>query len=631
VNASGQCGQTRSFIYDNRGFLTSETHPENGSTTYVSHDARGHLRRRYTGAPFQFDVELDYDRAERLVQAGQRLTASDTRPLKLFVYAEANDGTNRKNGRLFEAVRYNWLEIPAATPIPYNVQVVETYAYGDPDGNVSSRETKDYPCPVSAGQDCESLRPVAVNHSFRQEFTYDELDATKTLAYPKCLLGGCTTLADRSVTNTHVSGMLTSVAAANTASAAITYHESGLVKAVVRGNAVTDTQLIDPLMPGRPLEIVTTGATTVGACIAPSFTQQPASVTIEQGASATLTALATGENGQAITYQWYRGTAADVTHPLGTGTSVSVSPASTTNYWVRATNSCGATPSTTAQVTVCDPAEITAGQANLTMTSGEARTLQISAAGSPSLSFAWFTVAGGIETVIPSATEASLTIGPHQTTTYRVRVTNDCGEASDDATVTVVDPPAVPGFVSALYNAGTGRVDLSWPSSTSDVGISHYVIRRLPANVVFQISHPVLSYSDQTALVANKAYVYRVTAVDNNGVSSGESAPDLASVRAFTTDPLPGPGLAIVEAVHISELRSAVDGVRFAVGLPPAWSSYAPPVGLPVNAADFTQLRDRLNEARAALSMSLITFSAPVTPGQPISGTTLTELRDGVK
>ena len=42
----GTCGQERKFSYDNRGFLTSETHPENGTTTYGSYDAHGHVITR---------------------------------------------------------------------------------------------------------------------------------------------------------------------------------------------------------------------------------------------------------------------------------------------------------------------------------------------------------------------------------------------------------------------------------------------------------------------------------------------------------------------------------------------------------------------------------------------------------
>jgi hypothetical protein len=197
--------------------------------------------------------------------------------------------------------------------------------------------------------------------------------------------------------------------------------------------------------------------------------------------------------------------------------------------------------------------------------------------------------------------------------------------------VTVVDPPTVPGFVVAIYNSGTGRNDISWGAATSSVGISHYLVKRQPGNVIFSVNYPTVSFSDQTSLVTGKAYVYRVAAIDNNGISSVDAGPDLASVRTFTTDPVPGPGLATVQAVHVSELRSAVDAVRFAVGLPLAWSSYAPPVGLTVSAADFTQIRDRLNEARAALQISLVSFTAPVGPGQPVARTTLTELRNGVK
>jgi hypothetical protein len=59
---------------------------------------------------------------------------------------------------------------------------------------------------------------------------------------------------------------------------------------------------------------------------------------------------------------------------------------------------------------------------------------------------------------------------------------------------------------------------------------------------------------------------YRVSAVDNNGVSSPNSVPDFASVRTFTTDPLPVGGLTIIQAIHVSELRAAIDAVRYAVG-----------------------------------------------------------------
>lgn len=64
-NRSGSaCGQTRTFNYDNRGFLTSEQNPE-ASVTYVSRDARGHMLRKQDGA---HDLTFVYDDAERLTE-----------------------------------------------------------------------------------------------------------------------------------------------------------------------------------------------------------------------------------------------------------------------------------------------------------------------------------------------------------------------------------------------------------------------------------------------------------------------------------------------------------------------------------------------------------------------------------
>ena len=42
---SGNCGQTRTFLYDDRGYLLSETHPEkggasaNGTVSYLRYDS----------------------------------------------------------------------------------------------------------------------------------------------------------------------------------------------------------------------------------------------------------------------------------------------------------------------------------------------------------------------------------------------------------------------------------------------------------------------------------------------------------------------------------------------------------------------------------------------------------------
>jgi hypothetical protein len=89
-----------------------------------------------------------------------------------------------------------------------------------------------------------------------------------------------------------------------------------------------------------------------GGCTSPSITAQPSSTTISDGQSATLSVGAAGT--APLTYQWYIGTSGQTASPIsgGTASSIPVSPSSTTNYWVRVSNSCGSIDSGTATVTV---------------------------------------------------------------------------------------------------------------------------------------------------------------------------------------------------------------------------------------------------------------------------------------
>jgi hypothetical protein len=93
------------------------------------------------------------------------------------------------------------------------------------------------------------------------------------------------------------------------------------------------------------------GVPSGGTCTAPSITAQPTSRTITAGQSTTLSVGATGSG---LTYQWYVGTSGTTTNPISgaTGPSVTVSPTSTTNYWVRIGSNCGSVNSSTATVTV---------------------------------------------------------------------------------------------------------------------------------------------------------------------------------------------------------------------------------------------------------------------------------------
>ncbi|MDP9194575.1 MAG: FG-GAP-like repeat-containing protein [Acidobacteriota bacterium] len=97
------------------------------------------------------------------------------------------------------------------------------------------------------------------------------------------------------------------------------------------------------------------GGTCGPVCAPPLVTTQPAGATITSGASHTMSVGPTGT--VPFTYQWYVGTSGNTSSPISgaTGSVVTVSPTTTTSYWVRVTNACGTANSNTATVTVTQP------------------------------------------------------------------------------------------------------------------------------------------------------------------------------------------------------------------------------------------------------------------------------------
>ena len=95
---------------------------------------------------------------------------------------------------------------------------------------------------------------------------------------------------------------------------------------------------------------------TVVPPVIPSFTDQPDSTTIAVGASTSLSVAVTGTPTPLL--QWYQGAAGDTSTPLAGETNATFTTpnlATSTSYWVRATNLAGPTDSATAVVTVSNP------------------------------------------------------------------------------------------------------------------------------------------------------------------------------------------------------------------------------------------------------------------------------------
>ncbi len=88
--------------------------------------------------------------------------------------------------------------------------------------------------------------------------------------------------------------------------------------------------------------------------IAPAITTQPLAVSINSGATATLTVATSGSES---TYQWYIGNAGDTRSPVSGATSTSFTTpalAASTTYWVRASNRAGTADSSAVTVTAAD-------------------------------------------------------------------------------------------------------------------------------------------------------------------------------------------------------------------------------------------------------------------------------------
>lgn len=189
----------------------------------------------------------------------------------------------------------------------------------------------------------------------------------------------------------------------------------------------------------------------------------------------------------------------------------------------------------------------------------------------------------------------------------------------------VIAPSGVPatptGFAATAVS--TAQVNLSW---TAVAGASSYQVDRLaPGGTFTQIATPMTnSYSD-TAVASGTAYCYRVRAVGPGG-ASGNSTADVATTVVFTDSPLLT-GI-IVKAVHLAQLRNAVNLVRALAGKTAASYTDAAVAGVTVKAIHVTEMRSALDEAFAALDVPVAGYTDATLTGVPVKQVHFQEIRD---
>ncbi|HWB64526.1 MAG TPA: SprB repeat-containing protein, partial [Chitinophagales bacterium] len=177
------------------------------------------------------------------------------------------------------------------------------------------------------------------------------------------------------------------------------------------------------------------------------------STSICSGNSTTLTVQG-GSLGTGSSWHWYSGSCGGTS--VGTGSSISVTPTSTTTYFVRAED-----PSPCSSNTICASVTITVSQASTaptginatasTICNGNSTTLTVQGGSlGTGASWKWYTgTCGGT----PVGTGASITVSPLTTTTYFVRAEDPspCSTitACATATITVNQPSTAPTGASA--------------------------------------------------------------------------------------------------------------------------------------------------------------------------------------
>jgi hypothetical protein len=206
--------------------------------------------------------------------------------------------------------------------------------------------------------------------------------------------------------------------------------------------------------------------------------------------------------------------------------------------------------------------------------------------------------------------------------------------ATDTANATItstrpvmVGPPAPTGLNAAATS--TTQIGLTWNAST---GATQYEVWRASAGSPYSLQTTTPSTAFSQTVAAGATYVYKVRALNSAAGMSGFSTPDAATTLSFTDDPIV-PGTTPIRAVHITQLREAVNAMRAAAGLTAASFSDGTLTSVPARTIHIEELRAALIEARGTLGLPAVSFTDPVlTAGSTvIKATHVEQLRAAVK
>src|SRR5271163_1254622 len=261
------------------------------------------------------------------------------------------------------------------------------------------------------------------------------------------------------------------------------------------------------------------------AAVAPTFTSQPASITVTAGQTATFSVAATGT--QPLTYQWQKNGAA-----IGGATASSyTTPATTTansgsTFAVVVTNSAGSLTSAAATLTV-NPApvapSITAQPASVTVTAGQTATFTVAASGTAPLTYQWQQNGAAISGATGTSYTTPATTTANSGSTFAVVVTNSTGSATSNAATLTVNPaPVAPSITtqpaSVTVTAGQTATFTVVASGTA------------PLTYQWQLNGAAISgataasYTTPATTTANSGSKYVVVVTNSTGSATSSAA-----------------------------------------------------------------------------------------------------------
>ena len=217
----------------------------------------------------------------------------------------------------------------------------------------------------------------------------------------------------------------------------------------------------------------------------------------------------------------------------------------------------------------------------------------------------------------------------------RVTATDPDGlRATQEFTVTVEQPNRAPVAVGTLPDRklaprGTVHVDVARAFADPDGDVLRYTASSSAPAVVTAFA---TGTRVRLTAVSPGAAAIRVTATDPDGLRATQEFTATVPVP-FTDDPI-RPGVTPVRAVHFTELRSRIDGLRRGTGLAAFdWTDPELRAGVtPVRTVHLLELRSALAEAYTAAGRPAPRWTDALTAAgaTPIRGAHITELRAAV-